>query len=828
MGSMQPDSGDHSDRWRYEIRTPGTAAAATAGSRYAFVSLPMTPGQSVDVPLLAMQSSDVVAPVQARPLGVHPDGSARWLLCEAVVPASGTCRIAPAPQAPEAEFPVAVQASPGEIVLDNGLCRVVLAAEGPSPVREIACRGRAVTAETPITLRHVTSGEAFTSRGDSSRALKVLAPGPVRGTAEAAGRHVSADGQAGLDYRLRVELFADLPAVVLRYWFCHAIPGRAELPVEAIELSLALRSPDRRGHVVQKRSGEFARPKPVTTTIPLDARVGDEDSTTWLLADRAPLGEDPESAGYLKPLQDEVSDWLATTVPTGWCAARVDDGKQMRPTGLHLDGGRLTVGLWPSWAGALSLPQGRSRSQTLRLAFFDEAGAAPAPEVVEAALASTRCEVPLLLESAAYVEAGVFEQDELLPHMRQTAKRFDEYLCRVACPPTVAEMFDLGDTPDPGYITTYTSAGRRVPYAVPPQQRRRVHYQTGVHGRLAPWSDQSQFEPVWANNEYDVIWCIGSEILRSRRGELFPSLRWFARHAIEVDFVHYSDDRWKHQATPAHSARHTTAGAYPSHFWTEGVLQYYALTGDEEALAFAEAIADKIIEIFHHPQRAGIHWKPTRELGWALLATAALVEFNPAKKYQEISREIADELIAAEFTDSFIAAVVQSAFGFASISLGVDKWYRLCGEAKYRDWLVAFARACVEPLRARPGGGVTVWAGPCWRPPPHSDFPVPAKPWMGEEGSRNATTLGPHKLSRTRLGQVSQMALCILHAAYRHCGDEELLRCGMLILERLMDSRAWVDPQLYTKPLAMLYRPLSRFLADAHRAGLLKQLDYRF
>ncbi len=145
--------------------------------------------------------------------------------------------------------------------------------------------------------------------------------------------------------------------------------------------------------------------------------------------------------------------------------------------------------------------------------------------------------------------------------LRERASRFDDFLKRVACPPTVADKFDLGDTPDPGYQTTYIATARRIDPIIPSAQLTPIQYLAGGHFPVAPWSDLSQYEQVWANNEYDVTWCIASEALRCDKSDLLRPLRWYARHAIEVDFVYYSDHTWKHRCTPAHSARQSACSS---------------------------------------------------------------------------------------------------------------------------------------------------------------------------------------------------------------------------------------------------------------------------
>jgi hypothetical protein len=735
--------------------------------RYRFASLPvdcLAGGDPHGPWSLAGESG--TWPVQTRTLGRTPQGLPRWVFAQFVTPRGGKFTLQPTPAADTLTHPAVARQIDGDVQLSNGLVSVTVGRDGLR-----VGRGRDPWVQG-LDLRVHAGGLACLGRIE---ALQVTASGPVCAAVEATGRHLGPAGEPGLAFRLRVELFAQLPTLAVRYWFFHLLPGCESLPVESIELTLPLRGATGRRHFMQRQHGLQAVPRAVTTTRALDARVGEDQTTAVRLADPAALHDDTPYPPYLMPPADVVDPWLAVQTEQGWCALAMDDLCELKPKALRADDAGLGVDVWPRWAGVLDLPQGRSRSVTLRLALL-EASQDP-PRQVAAALEASRCDAPVLLAPAAYADADVFGQARVLRRAEPGARRFDDYLRRVACPPSVCDFMDLGDTIDPGYSRTYLSTGRRLNRIVPPEQARPLVIQTDRYA--AQWCDLSQYEKVWTNNEYDIIWCIGGEMLRSGRAELFQSLRWFSRHAIEVDFVHYSDHAVKHRSTPPHCARHTSAGTYPSHLWTEGLLQYHVLSGDDDALDFARAIADKIIELFADADQRAKLWHPTRELGWALVATAAVAEMDPQDRFLKISRELADALIATPIDDAYVRTAVRYSFGFASIVLGLDRWHDVCRERKYADWLVSFARAA-----------------------------------------------GPHMQEDS--GVVGPMSLLLLHAGYKHCGDAELIRHGMRTLERLLDSASWYDPPMYTKPLAMLWRPLSRFFADAGACGFLQGLDYRF
>lgn len=732
-----------------------------------------------------IEGSNQPLPLQIRPLGSTPMPG--WWFCETMAPRGSKLVLHDTQADAPKQQAAATKADDQSILLKNDHLQLHISRTAASPIAAITRQGKAVHANEPLELTYQSQGLAFSAAKDPTRQIEILSPGPIRAAVQITGQHFGPDKQPGLNYRLRIELLADLPVIVMHYWFFHCLPGVEDLAVDAMQLSLSLNDQNSvqgkpaANHFKQRAYGITGIPRDVSTSHALDARVGHDGAAHWRLNDAKALEDDVDYPPYMLPPTDEINTWMGTSIPDAWCAAAMDDICDMLPKGLRLSQGRFDLDIWPVWAAApMSLPQGRSRQVTFRVAFGDLAdGASPDTAIVESTLAASRCTEPLLFSPEAYAAAGVFEQQHLLKD-DGSHERFNTYLGKVACPPTAADMFDLGDTPDPGYKTTYLRTGRRVAHIAPETSRRPVQYLTGGRNiRIAPWSDITQFEQVWANNEYDVIWTMGGEIMRSGNRDLLVSFRWFARHAIEVDFVHYSDHFFKHRTTPPHCARHTTAGAYPSHFWTQGVLQYYALTGDEDALVFARAICDKIIEMFDDPAMRVRLWHPTRELGWALLSLASLIEFDPDPRYIKLGQEIADDLVATPMNDEFIDSAVLYAFGYASIVLGVDRWHDVMPKDRHRDWLVLFAQKCASRMACTPGIELA-------------------------------------------------MGLCILHAGYKHSGDQTLVRHGMRVLERIIDSKAWIDPSPYTKPLALLHRPLARFFADAAKAGYLKQLNYQF
>jgi hypothetical protein len=704
-------------------------------------------------------------PVQTSLLCDNPAAGA-FLRVDTVTPLTGhqPLHISPTPL-PSIPDPVLTTTTPTSITLANTSLQAHLS----------TTNGVQLTAHQkhlgPLTLSYSSCGLTFSTLHDTSAKITLLAAGPIRAHAQWQARCLGPSGQLGLSLTLDIQLFASLPHAVIRAWFIHDLPNLPTLNLTDLTLSLPLPGFTTH-HTLQLKRGIIPKPHFVSTPLPLHGAVGHDNATAFRLIDPAPLADPTVYPAYLMPPCDEIAPWLAMSADSLTIAATLDDLRESRPNALCASDQSLSLHLWPAFAGTLALPQGRSRSATLRLSFSNTT---PTPTSIAQSLAVTSPD-PLLPITG---QAPFFDTQHLLQPHPEKASRFDDYLKKIACPPTVADKFDLGDTPDPGYQTTYIATARRIDPIVPEPHLRPIQFTAGGHFAVAPWSDLSQYEQVWANNEYDVIWCIASETLRCQQPDLLRPLRWYARHAIEVDFVHYSDHPWKHRCTPAHSARHTTAGAYPSHFWTQGVLAHYLLTGDPDALAFAQAIADKIIEFFSEPDQVARLWHPTRELGWALVATASLAQVDPSEKYLAISQKMADQLLQAPLDAQFTTQMVQYSFGFASILLGLDLWHQVRPSETCSNWIVDAATRCARQVRSTP-------------------------------------SVAP------------SMTIAALYLGYKHSGDDSLLRAGMHVFERMMDTPWWHSPAPYAKPAAMLHRPLARFFESARQKGLLTSLDYRF
>lgn len=753
------------------------------------VPFPRGTVKSLDTVGLAAPDGSRV-PVAARQLARWPDGSCRWALLAAAVKHKGDYTVIAKTEGkpPAITNAVKLGVSSDAITLSNGLVTATLAATGRGPLRRVEAHGHAWLASAESTRLVV---DAASSLHEGKRTLQVLERSPLRARVRVEGEHRDPSGARKFTYRLDVELWANWPTLRLDYHFFNVEPGHEELPVDriAMEFDLAM-GPATQRHLQQSVHGLRYVPREVVNPAKV-ALVADETRGPTHVEDVAMLLDDVKYPIHLRPPLVDTADWLGIGDDKRSVYVRMQDFANTRPKRLVSDGSSLVFEVWPARAGRMIVPQGRSKRQVITLAFAEKPRLAvgEATRLLDAPLHEGRaCLDPAWLRHTGEFDLGITIESGV--HVR-----IEKFLRRLASLSTPQSMFDLGDTPDSGYLRTYTPLGtaqepvRNAP-ALP-----RV-FLAGAHSPLAEWAMPNLYEPVWTNNEYDAIHCICTHLMRMGLPDSWQLVRWMVRHNIEVDFVHYHDDLQQNRATPQHSARHTRTGAIPSHFWTQGLLQYYCLTGDHDVLEIARALGDKIIEDLTHPELRPVFWGFTRELGWPTLALAHLVDITGEAKYEAMLKEIIDffvgydrrkfhgqvNLSGTNARHSLERQMISSFFGYACMIEGVDHYQRRTGREDVKKWLVQILHELRDALDA-----------------------------THREGWPTGTT------------HMHGTAMAI---GYEQTGDPRFLSSGMVSVDELVESAQWDHPTQEVKPTAMIYRGFVRFLHHAHEAGLLDRLEY--
>jgi hypothetical protein len=780
---------------------------------YARVSLPFSKGRFRGVPRVAIQSPHKkTLPLQAEPLARWPDGSLRVL--HVTFPArsgvylteiGGNARV-PAPR----DAIRLTKIDNNKVRIATGRLSAVLG--GAGLVETVRLDGVEYLGAGGIELR-VTDGRGnvYTATAADHVTAAVELAGPLRAVVALRGKCALA-GATFLDFRLRFEFLAGVPGFSLAYTFFNLERGQDFHEVRGIELALRLAAAHNPRHTVYQEShGLFStQGRMVATAKPLDIAVDVTRAAPYVRNCEA-LGDDTVYPFYLNPPCDKVASWGAVSDGRRALTVAMDDFENLRPKSLLLAGAEARLGVWPVWAPALALQQGRSRQVTVRVALSGR-GAPDTPQQALAALAQLGDLLRAQLPPAAYGEAAFFDQGRVLPCRPDLNPRFEQWLGGMAASlNTIGAFFDLGDTPDSGYQSTYIPIGNRIRRLRGDDGGRR-YFQTSLHHPATKHNGLEDFEIVWVNNEYDVVFAIGTEFLRTGDMTLFRKLQWWARHLIDVDFLHYSDHRWHHRAQPAHSERHTTTGAYPSHFWTQGLAQYYLLTGDPDALEVIVALAEKTIENLDDPVVGKLHSGLNREIGWGILSMICAYEASGIERFDAYARE----LLKREIRCGLPADIPYFSFGHTSILLGAREYLQIHqGEDEaepVRRWFLDFVELAIRSSR---------------RPP--EDAGGPGKVELKYSYGAELAAQGGFHLTRPRSGVFGthSIALDSLAYAYELTGDRKYIAAGMRSIEALLDSPAFHAPVPEGKPYAMVYRTFINFLKAAADLGLLREYAYK-
>lgn len=729
----------------------------------------------------------VSVPAQVHTLLPQTPGGTKWLELSFFAPAAGEVEVHLEPESQDPPLGSAVLPS---LILANSALNVVLSGDPTESPLRISWEGGSGSLVPELTV----DGLIVRENPSAPRRLRFTRNGPLRSRAELEGQLSFADGRPSLSYRLSVEIWKNRSALRLDWMLIHAVPGHPKFEVSGAGLlgTWKLGGEETRVFLQPNHTAEF-QPRLVNNEKPVTI-IADDNGALPRILDRAMLNDDSAYPSYCLPAVGDVPPWLQVQGLTAGVLMTARDFSETRPNALVSVDEGLSFMMVPE-GHLLTWPQGRRKEQNILLAFVSGSESDPTALLdlaLEGFAHGHALPSPETLEERSCFEAGKVLRAVPGEHVR--INRLLDSLCQLCTP---AAKWDLGDTPDWHYTRIYGAESHQYFPAAGAGLPAKRFAAGGANGALFPPEVAYAMEPVWTNNEYDMIHGLAIELMRTGKLEHFSMLRWVARHNLEVDFVVYSDDPGHHRASPFHSFFHNTKGAITSHFWTQGLLEYYCLTGDDEAREVAVALGKKTLAINH--SGASANWKFDREIGWALLSLTCLVEAG-----FEQFREEADALalfIRSYDRDGFNGVVNLSAgrpgrslerqmidcgFGYASMVEAMDRYQRITGESETGQWLERLLQA----LRNE------VWAAV-------EDAEIPT--------------------ARNMIGLV--MAI-----GYERSGDEEFLLAGELTLEHFLDPAcAGEEPfggpgQL--KPSAMLHRGLCLLSGYLAKTGRLEKYEY--
>ncbi len=205
---------------------------------------------------------------------------------------------------------------------------------------------------------------------------------------------------------------------------------------------------------------------------------------------------------------------------------------------------------------------------------------------------------------------------------------------------------------------------------------------------------RSKGRDIWINNEYDMVH--NFIVLFSRSGDrrYFDYAKAAMRHWLDVDYCHYSERPYHEGLLYTHSVNHVSGQMVPSHQWIQGFLDYYHLTGEEEALNAAFTIGSKLEELVRLPMYNVPGMVEPREIGWALRNFIDLYTETHDKRWLDDCLPIVETYVrwadlmgtwTSPYPDNYMDRVpfmMQVGIG------GLYEYYKIAGGEKIKDTLL--------------------------------------------------------------------------------------------------------------------------------------------
>ncbi len=560
------------------------------------VSIPFAEGRLDDPERLMVRDGDRRLPIQSHVLATWENGSVKWLLVHFQPDLPGNAdktlsfEIAdPAVDALRPETEVRVEETDDGVSVDTGPLGFRIPREGFQPFTDVILNGKRLWNGRAFEGFHMRYAGQLLSTESGPVELEVIETGPLRAVVLVRGKHRREDGGGFMELRGRVTAYSGKSYVEVEHAFMHT-EDEGKLALE--ELRLDVRPPVRGTPRLALGEGYYGT-QIREGTEPLELSL---DAETILYQ---------SNEHYVDCFYGDFwADWREEDAGV---ALSIHQAHQNFPKALRVAPEGITGSLFPSDAPPATVYQGMGKTHRMLVHVHD--GTIPLEEISARSLQFQLPDRPAL--PRAWVREnnpwGMSLFPERIPD-RLLVKLIQAHTSR----PAALGMFHFGDAPDAGY----TDQGR---------------------GRGLT---------VWVNNEYDrthactLFYGLIGERLTLESGLVA------ARHWLDVDLCHRSDDPLRHGGLVVHSAHHVSGSVTPSHEWVEGLLDYYHLTGRREGLEAARMIAENVLRHLRKPTMREPGASSAREGGWALRTLVAMVQETGEERYRSEARRIVDQYLA--------------------------------------------------------------------------------------------------------------------------------------------------------------------------------------
>ena len=601
--------------------------------------VPFARGQVRDPTRLALRARGGHAlPVQTRVLSRWDDQSVRWLLVDFPLrlDAHTEQALELVPGRPTSAAPrVQVHERANGIEIDTGPLRFRVPRNEFAIAQDVRLNQQALL-NGPVRVFAATVGQN-PREPNAPRTLIVRDRGPIRAEIEWRGSMLP-----GLDYVARVHAYAGQP--FMRVFFSFVATGPDEfvgLQQLGVDVPLAFDAPRYRFGIEEKESAAGAINPSGLTLI-------QDDNLHYRLNGDA---RDGRTAG-----------WIETHGKRGGVGIASRFFWQEYPQSFEVHPRQLRYHLWASDTAA-QIGVGAANTHEFTLYFFTQQ---PPPRYAEALVHPGVVQLdPKEIVASGALPNAVAPDGGTSAFLQRLSEAFSRVVARNA-----AEEWD---------------EAAQVKCPPPGRERRR----TGAFGMLnwGDWNypgfhDTTKGCDAWGNLEYDLTQVYALGFAATGRTDYFDTMTAAARHFMDVDVIHAHPARPKwigmnHPKNPLHFS-FERGGVDLGHTWTEGLISYYYLTGDERALESARGIADFLTRRL----KAGMLRGNPRQWGWPQVALLAVYRATGDAQYEQAALAYAMRgMAAASPTDLShwkvgILADALAATHAATHDPAIERWLR--------------------------------------------------------------------------------------------------------------------------------------------------------
>jgi hypothetical protein len=543
------------------------------------------------------------------------------------------------------------------VTLDTGVLKARLKTRPGFAIEQAWLEGRAMLGEGGARFGLVDGeGREFSCLHGKVSSVAVEESGPVRAVVHVRGDHHNQDGERLFGYEARIYAYAGLPWLEAEYTLVNDADDEfTQLQRVSFEAKPQLGAA-RLGftgayHDLYEARQDF--------TAFADATVGFGIFAGLHIYDTEGNHVETPNAGELS--HKLAHGWLDLSDEQGGVTVVVRRALHLLPKQMCSTEGAVRADLWPERAGTLRLHQGMARTHRLGLLFHAGSGR----------------------EKAVHQWSTCYEQDLLL-----------------WAPGWFAQSGALGP------LLPYTP--ERYPHIeiILREQFARWHQGNLSHGFLdygdGPQHGSYARRNYMNNNEHDAIHTLALQYARTGEELYHEDMEAAAWHLMDVDIVHHTTrDSMELGGARIHGDGHVqyncegyeNVSVASSHMWTEGLLEYYFLSGHPRALQMARGIGDCFLRMLERgwgipPYK--VVWHSMRDSGWPLIALTALYEATGEEKWLRGCRRIVDALLAIWKDDEDWGLWLGwhrslSPLHLGIVTTGLSHYHQLSGDERARD-----------------------------------------------------------------------------------------------------------------------------------------------